>query len=872
MSGGAVDSVAGFGTQKVRRIMQRVQGLWRYRWVRHGVLPASFFTLAALLLTYPVVLHLSTHAAGAPYGDAFEAVRLIWWTKEALLHGMHPAYQPLLAYPDGFFSSVQWAAPMAHLAGLPFALLFPPLAAYNLTFLTASVLTGLAGYLLCWELTRKQPAALLGGLVITAFPTRMGHATAGHLTLVTNIWLLLYAWSLARLWRARSWRAGVLAGVFFTLTAATYPTNLAYELIPLTAVALVALVWRERQNWRDLARPLGGLLFTTVFGLLIFYGPLLVAYLEGTTVGLQGEGVIQYSADLLAFITPSPFNPVFSGLGLLPPWAWDVLGDNTIEASAYLGVVAIVLAGAALWYRRAIALPWLSVALVAGLLSLGPVLKIADQVVTVNAEDDITTHIVLPYSPYAMLPGLGMGRTPGRLNMLTGVALAALAALGFAALLERWSGLRQPVIQGGVTMALAGIVLVEYTLFFPFPVTEAPIPSYFSTLAERYASDEILPVLDLPADDFFVTRWLLYYQTAHHQPVLAGHVVRSTPANPAMLALVNAAALPPADALAPALSPQLSAAIIRASEARVVVVHRRFGDGEIMAEHLQSVLGPPVYTDAEVAIFEVADGPPPGEVALAVAGGWAVSDSDGARWMADDLTMSAYVPAAGEYCWVFEADGWLLDRWVKLDLGGQSESFYVPAGAAPHMWSSSGQPLEQGFQRAILRADPRTGAGCTLMPGEQDCRSALIATPRLISCDDRQARLADFGGRMRLVALNVAQEPTAIVVDTYWQALDTGRADYTLFVHLLDARGEGAAQWDGPISPPMLTSQWPQNGRGWQRAILDLSEAELPPGTYQLVLGLYAYPDLTRLPVTGDSPRAADGLFDVQEVLILPEE
>ena len=348
-------------------------------------MPLVFFLAATLILTYPVVAQLDSHAAGAPYGDEFESVRLIWWTQAALARGLHPAEQPLLAYPDGFFSPVQWAAPVAHLAGLPFVLVVSPLAAYNLAFLLSFVLTGWAAYLFCYELTGHRGAALLGGLVIMAFPGRLGHATAGHLGIITNYWRMLYLWSLLRVWRGAGWRTAVLGGVFLGLTLATAPTALVYEVIPLTILIGGGLIWYYRHAWRRWLRP--ALILFAVGGALalFFYGPLLVASLNGSLDYLQDAGVVQYSTDLLAYVTPSPFNPVLSGLGLIPAWAGAVLGDATIEGSAYLGLIAVLLSAIAVWKVRA-ARPWLIVLAVGMLFALGPLLKVNDQLVQVPIE------------------------------------------------------------------------------------------------------------------------------------------------------------------------------------------------------------------------------------------------------------------------------------------------------------------------------------------------------------------------------------------------------------------------------------------------------------------------------------------------------
>lgn len=172
--------------------MQRARRFWQRGWVRHGAGPLLFYTAVALGLTFPLIARLTTHAAGAPYGDAFEVIRAIWWTREAILRGVLPAQQPLLNYPEGFFSTVQWALPMVYLPGALLELAFSPLAAYNLAVLLAFVLTGYTAYLFLRELTGHSGAALLGGLIVMAFPTRLGHASAGHLGVITNYWRMLF--------------------------------------------------------------------------------------------------------------------------------------------------------------------------------------------------------------------------------------------------------------------------------------------------------------------------------------------------------------------------------------------------------------------------------------------------------------------------------------------------------------------------------------------------------------------------------------------------------------------------------------------------------------------------------------------------------
>lgn len=837
-------------------------------------MPLVFYTVVTLVLTYPVVTQLATHTAGAAYGDSFEGVRAIWWTGEAISQGINPAQQLLLMYPEGFFSAVQWALPVAYLPGVLFAIIFPPLVAFNLAFLLASVLTGWTAYWFVRELTRHEIAALLGGLIVLAYPTRFGHAAVGHLGLITNYWRMLFLWMLVRVFLQRGgYREALLGGVFLGLALGTAPTNIAYEILPLAVVVGGTMAWQHRAEWRRWRLSLvvlGGV--AALIG-VVLYLPLFLEMMGGESTFLSETGTVRYSTDLLAFVLPSPFNPVVEGLGLNAQVAWDVLGDNAIEGSAYLGLGVVLLSAVALWKRRSEAGLWLVLALISMLLSLGPVLKVADQVATATIEGAESTAITLPYALYDDLPGLGMVRTPGRSNMTTAVALAVLAGYGWTVLSDWWAKLKRPQWQAGTFIAVSIVIMMEYTVFFPFPTTEVPVPAYFETLAAHAANDDVRPVLNVPAGDFFTNLRLLYDQTTHHQPVIAGHVIRNSPVNPALLTLVNAAAVPPEeDGFVPSLSVADQAGIIRATGAEVVVVHREFGDGATMAAYLPDVLGEPVYVDDRVTIFEVPPGPLPDRPLLAFDDGWAVEDGADARWIAGESAIAAYAPQDGEGYWTVEAGTWLIDRWLAVGETQQTlDVFPLAAGDDARGWQSAPRFYDAGFHH-VQFVLPDGVQPCTQLPDEPDCRGAWVGTPRLHFEDEDQTPVTAFGDKMRLVNWRVMQpDADHLIVELDWQAVALSRADYTLFVHVVDAHGELVAQWDGPLlALGAPTSAWPEGAHGMQRAVIDWQDDPLPPGQYAVYSGLYTYPDLVRLPVLVDQPGAANGLFYLQDWTIAP--
>ncbi|MBN8639770.1 MAG: hypothetical protein J0M07_30920, partial [Anaerolineae bacterium] len=59
------------------------------------------YLVIAILVTYPLILNLSTALVGYVHGDAYEMAHHIWWIKHALQTGQNPFFAANLAYPDG---------------------------------------------------------------------------------------------------------------------------------------------------------------------------------------------------------------------------------------------------------------------------------------------------------------------------------------------------------------------------------------------------------------------------------------------------------------------------------------------------------------------------------------------------------------------------------------------------------------------------------------------------------------------------------------------------------------------------------------------------------------------------------------------------
>jgi hypothetical protein len=89
----------------------------------------------------------------------------------------------------------------------------------------------------------------------------------------------------------------------------------------------------------------------------------------------------------------------------------------------------------------------------------------------------------------------------------------------------------------------------------------------------------------------------------------------------------------------------------------------------------------------------------------------------------------------------------------------------------------------------------------------------------------------------------------ALTVRVTWQARIAPARDYTIFVHVLDGGDRAVAQTDQPPHRGLFpTSFWPRGAVVEDAITVDL--ADVPPGRYRVVMGLYDPQTLDRVPVS----------------------
>ncbi|GEM_PF-768320 len=901
----------------IRRAARPTRILRLRGWQRFG-LPLVLYTLAALFMTYPLILHLSTHAPGPSLSgsDTVEHLRMIWWTKYALQHGLNPFYQSLFGYPDGFFSSVQWAQPLVYWPPALLSFVFNPTASFNLWLLVTLVLDGLAAYWLCLEILaaheghpQAMAAAMVGGLVYMAFPTVQGHVLIGHVNIVSVYALPVVVLCLLRIMRGRGTTRIALLGALATwVLLLTNSTSLVFLVLPLLVFGgIYALAARRQIIFTMSGRQIGQLLMMGGAAAVLsapFYLPLVLDALipeHASYLQLQGVGWVLFSTDLLSFVALSPFTPWTRPFA--PAFSETILNANAIEGAAYLGIAAFVLALiAAIQCRRAVG-PWLTILLGSMLFSLGPMLKWQEQPVVYTLGLD-KSNIVLPWALFQNLPLLNIIRTPGRFNFLTALALSVLAALGLSIVLRR---VRRPTIRTAFCAALVILILAEYQLKFPLPIYDTLAqPAYLQTLATR---TDVRAVFDIPYDATYHDA--IAEQMDHSKAILTGYYSRLPPVDPAKLMLLSEVAkgtawqTGAADRFpGPPLAPDQARSVLKDNGIDVLIYHLDKFDARSTLDWAVRAFGQPAYRDQQIAVFEV---PPPGQhwAGLALThqaiywwpystpgSGWWPDDNRpiDALWMKAGVRIVVYTPVATLQRFTLDLAPLLSTRALALAVDGN------PA----HTWNVKAPTDQVDFWLALrpgfhaLQFSPPDG--CTRVPVAPTClldsNTQVESSPACqlhygeentcVSLQFRSLQAADLGvpyqelkvdldSGLSLRGLWLADEASTgsvLPVATDWHTSQKLPGDYHFFMHVFSRDGKLAAQYDNiPGGGAFSTTRWSAS-QNWTEITPLAIPADTAPGTYDVYVGWYRYPDMLRLGVHSDRQRAIDGLVYLKSILI----
>ncbi|HXG76424.1 MAG TPA: hypothetical protein VNJ53_07640 [Gaiellaceae bacterium] len=450
----------------------------------------------ALAMTWPLALRLGSDV-GKDLGDPLLQAWQVAWIGHALLHAPLDLWQANVYWPErdtlAFSDALVGYAPAALAAQAgPVA----ALAVYNLLVLFSYALAFAGAFLLARELGAGRPGAAVAGAAFAYAPWKL--TQNGHLHVLSSGGIPLALFLLVRGYRRRS-PATVLAGFAVASWQVTLGFTLGLQLLYLLLVlgaglALVALARRRLPRpGRRTAAATGAGLALLVLSAAFMARPYLRVLSEHPEARRTVEQVESFSPPLRGYLAAPEQS-----------WLW---GDATHRARAPLAapdemslfpglaIGLLALAGLASGaYPRRLRVGLAAGALVCAVLALG--LRDAS-----GLERFLTPYRLL----YDLAPGWDGVRTPGRLTVLTSLALALLAGAG-AALLARRAGRAGP--------ALAALALFAILAEGLGPLAHPRVPR-----PPEAVRREAAPHLHLPTEaDLTYTYWT----TAGFPPTVNG--------------------------------------------------------------------------------------------------------------------------------------------------------------------------------------------------------------------------------------------------------------------------------------------------------------------------------------------------------------
>ena len=542
---------------------------------RHLLVFGLYIIIALVIVGHPPTA-LVDNFIGNDTGDVYEMARNIWWFKFAIQNGEPLFYQTWLGYPDGINGIIFISVPLQYFPMWAFAFIMPIALAYNLTVILWMALNGWTMMFLVRYLLRDETEAwippILSGLVYMTFPLFQGHLAEGHAGLILGWASPLYIWALFRFTSTQDhiWRWLFASILFFYLSTTGHILQSIYVLIPLTGTFLLGKLCLG--DWQAVRRIMGmGILASIVLLAALF--PAILDATSETSYASTG-GYSRYSADLLAIASPSFFHPFFDSFLNYPR---RVLGTNLAEGMAYIGIIAGILAIISI-IKQKDSRWWFLLGFIAWIFSLGPVLKIFDQAID---------GIPLPFALLQNLPGFSLARSPARFNFTLAIALAVLVGYGVTWLWQQRSEKWRYVI----ALLLALGIAWEYQSFWGQPLRTAILPQEIINLRD---DTSIEAIFNIPYQHALSAKDALFLQTGHEQPLIAGQITRTTPVNPAMLAMLQGT---------------LDPVLLNDVHADIVILHRaraeEIGELDMLEMRANQQLGEPIYVDEQIAIYRV---------------------------------------------------------------------------------------------------------------------------------------------------------------------------------------------------------------------------------------------------------------------------
>jgi hypothetical protein len=422
-------------------------------------MPVLLAGVLALGMTWPLVLHLGSETTQV---ESYDPLYLTWqvaWIGHALLHAPLHLFQSNLYWPLAhnltFTDVVLGYAPAGLLAARgPHA----ALVVHNLLFIFTYAFAFFGACLLARELGAGEWGGVAAGAAFAYAPWKLEQN--GHLHVLSSGGIPLALFLLLRGYRRGS-RGYIVAGWLVAAWQMTlgFTLGLQFAYLLLVLGAIVVVRWMRQGR----PRPKRAVVLTSVAGIALFAAvaalmaqPFLRVHREYPEAKMPVAEVAFFSPPPQSFLAASSQSLLWAG----PTAHWRESLRAPVEQTLFPGVAVLLLALVGLAsraYPSGLRSGLAAGTVVCGVLSLG----VPD---VTQPERGFTPYRFL----FELAPGWDGVRTPGRINTLTSLGLALLAAAGVTLVLRH---ARRP-------SSVAAVVLVAAILAEGFgPMSRARVPA-----------------------------------------------------------------------------------------------------------------------------------------------------------------------------------------------------------------------------------------------------------------------------------------------------------------------------------------------------------------------------------------------------------
>ncbi len=484
------------------------------------LLPALWFVLVALLVTWPVVLDPVGTVVGHAETSTGSHVWVLWWAQNHITE----VRTDLIFFPYGADVIQLYGSDLLSpvlLGRLP----LPPTLLHNGWVWILLLLGGLGTHRLCRSRGASEAGALLGGTVFAAAPFFQHELLNGTTEIVAAAFMPWLAWSLLRVLERPTPGRGAVVGLFAGLAVTASAYNAFFAIL----LGCCVLVWRVASSSepifdkRMLRAGLAGAGVAAFFGaplawLQLAHGAKEVYSRREDWMNPELALPDSY-ASLLGWVDPRaasiPFDMAYPGGVVFEYWT---------TSTVYLGLVALALGLLAFLRRRGDGL-FLGLLLTAVLVAMGAWLRIDAEPVMVLGH-----RVGLPSQALAQL------FPPFVVTAVHSYRYAALAVLGVAVLaslgLRRWRWVLPAV----------ALVLVDQVPLSPVPWPACTMERPHGPVLERLAASPPGAVLVAPIEGEHLgdMSLSLILQTVHGKPYQDGGIHRRAGLEATLLFEANA--------------------------------------------------------------------------------------------------------------------------------------------------------------------------------------------------------------------------------------------------------------------------------------------------------------------------------------------